>query len=74
MGIADWFRNLFSPSPRAGQAGDQATLRAEYGAEVVDQPAPMGAAGTLPGVADVEDAKAGEDAAEADEEPPARAP
>jgi hypothetical protein len=72
MGIADWFRNLFSPSPSEGQAGDQGTLRAEYGAEVVDQPTPMGAEGTLPGVANVEDARAGEEAAEADDAQPDR--
>ena len=62
MGLTDWFKRLFSPAPRAGDAEDPATLRAEYGE------------GGLSGLARVEDAKAREDALEADEPPPDPAP
>jgi hypothetical protein len=48
--------------PGAGDAEDPATLRAEYGE------------GGLSGLARVEDAKAREDALEADEPPPDPAP
>ena len=62
MGLTDWFKRLFSPAPGAGDAEDPATLRAEYGE------------GGLSGLARVEDAKAGEDALEADEPPSDPAP
>lgn len=57
MGLTDWFKRLFSPAPGAGSAEDPATLRAEYGE------------GGLSGLARLEDAKAREDALEADEPP-----
>lgn len=56
MGLTDWFRRLFSPAPTGDE--DPATLRAEYGE------------GGLSGLARVEDAKARDDALEADEPPP----
>jgi hypothetical protein len=62
MGLTDWFRRLFSPAPAAGGAEDPATLRAEYGE------------GGLSGLARVEDAKAAQDALEADEPPSDPAP
>jgi hypothetical protein len=61
MGLTEWFRRLFSPAP-TGDAEDPATLRAEYGE------------GGLSGLARVEDAKAAEDALEADEPPSDPAP
>lgn len=60
MGLTDWFRRLFSSPPAHGD--DPATLRAEYGE------------GGLSGLARVEDAKAAEDALEADEPPSNPAP
>ena len=60
MGLTDWFKRLFSSPPEYGE--DPATLRAEY------------AEGGLSGLARVEDAKAREDALEADEPPPDPAP
>jgi hypothetical protein len=62
MGLTDWFKRLFSSAPGAGDPEDPATLRAEYGE------------GGLSGLARVEDAKAREDALEADEPPSDPAP
>jgi len=62
MGLTDWFRRLFSPTPAAAGAEDPATLRAEYGE------------GGLSGLARVEDAKAAEDALEVDDPPSDPAP
>jgi hypothetical protein len=59
MCLTDWFRRLFSAP--AGGAEDPATLRGEYGE------------GGLSGLARVEDAKAREDALEA-EQPPSDQP
>jgi len=53
MGVVDWFRRLFSPSPAVDD--DPATQRAEYGE------------GGLSGLARLEDARARESAPEADQ-------
>ena len=55
MGLTDWFRRLFSPTPP--DAEDPATLRAEYGE------------GGMSGLARVEDAKAREELLEGDDPP-----
>lgn len=57
MGLTDWFRRLFAPSPPPAYSDDPATLRAEYGE------------GGLSGLARVEDAQTREEALEADEAP-----
>ncbi len=58
MGLTDWFRRLFAPSPPPAYSDDPATLRAEYGE------------GGLSGLARVEDAThTREEALEADEAP-----
>jgi hypothetical protein len=62
MGLTDWFKRLFSPAAAPGSAEDPATQRAEYGE------------GGLSGLARLEDAKAREDALEADEPPSDPAP
>jgi hypothetical protein len=63
MGITEWFKRLFSPSPDDALAEEErATLRAEYGE------------GGFAGLARIEDARAREDALEADEPPPDPAP
>jgi hypothetical protein len=56
MGLTDWFKRLFAPAPGVG-GDDPATLRAEFGE------------GGFSGLARIEDAKAREDALEAEEPP-----
>jgi hypothetical protein len=58
MGLVDWLKRTFAPDPATPGAEDPASLRAEYGE------------GGLSGLVRVEDAKAGEEALEADEQPP----
>jgi hypothetical protein len=73
MGMGNWFRRLFSPSPSTGSAEDDAILREEYGEAAVGEPGP-GLAGGVSGFAGLEDAEAAEGAVEADEAPPDPAP
>ena len=67
MGISDWFRRLFSPSPSTGSAEDEAILREEYGANTDEPAAPGVVAGGVSGFAGLEDAEAAEAAVEGDE-------
>ena len=58
MGLTEWFKRLFSPSPDDALAEEErATLRAEFGE------------GGFSGLARIEDAKARDAALEADEPP-----
>jgi hypothetical protein len=67
MSVSDWFRRLFSPSPTAGSAEDEAILREEYGENTDAPPAPGIVAGGVSGFAGLEDAEAAEAAVEGDE-------
>jgi hypothetical protein len=58
MGLVDWLKRTFAPDSADPGAEDPASLRAEYGE------------GGLSGLVRVEEAKAAEDAREADEPPP----
>jgi hypothetical protein len=69
MSVSDWFRRLFSPSPSAGSAEDEAILREEYGGNTDAPPAPgiVAGGGGVSGFAGLEDAEAAEAAVEGDE-------
>lgn len=75
MGLGDWFRRLFSPSPGStGPAEDNAILREEYGEGAAGEPGPGIAAGGPPGLAGLEDAQAVEGLEEQTEAPEDPAP
>jgi hypothetical protein len=75
MSVTDWFRRLFSPSPSAAGAEDEATLREEYGEDGPHQ-AGTGAVvtGGVSGFAGLEDAQAAEDELEQFDSPTDPAP
>jgi hypothetical protein len=62
MGLIDWLKRTFAPDPAAPGAEDPASLRAEYGE------------GGLSGLVRVEEAKAADEALEADDPPSEPAP
>jgi hypothetical protein len=75
MGVTDWFRRLFSPSPgAAGSAEDDAILQEEYSGEANKPGAPSVVAGGVSGFAGLEDSQAVEGELEQFEGPPDPAP
>jgi hypothetical protein len=62
MGLIDWLKRTFAPDPAAPGAEDPASLHAEYGE------------GGLSGLVRVEEAKAADEALEADDPPSEPAP
>jgi hypothetical protein len=62
MGLGDWFRRLFSPSPTSRSPEDDAILREEYGGGASESSEPGGVvAGGVSGLAGLEDAEAAEE-------------